>query len=250
MKNLTKEEINKGTPMEIQYKQFNFDVQETKQIEDDNGIKTGIIRGFLATYGNIDRVNDRIEPGAFKESIERHKSEGRPIRMLFQHDRKQVIGGFPIEKVRDDIEGLFVEGEIVLESDKTRQIFALAKKGFLSDMSIGFSIDESEFDENGVRILKKLDLWEGSIVDEPANPDARIQEVKLFTTDDAESIKTKRDFEKFLRDVGMSRKGAVILASRFNEQREADSQDEQKAQEAEALTKKAIEDLRQAIARI
>jgi HK97 family phage prohead protease len=250
MKNLINDEIDKkDNQMNLETKTLNFKVQETKQFEDESGVKVGIIKGLLATYGNVDRVGDVILPGAFTKSLERYRSEGRAVRMLFQHDRKQVIGGFPIDKITDTPEGLLVEGELVLESDKTRQIYGLAKKGFLSDMSIGYTVSDSEANENGNRMLKEIDLWEGSIVDEPANPRAKIGEVKNYTVEDVEDIKTKKEFEKFLRDAGVSRKGAVILASRFNEQRDAEQKQSDENQ-AETKNAEAIALLRQAIANI
>jgi hypothetical protein len=51
------------------------------------------------------------------------------------------------------------------------------KQGVLSDLSIGFTSLEDSF-ENGIRVIRKAIIWEGSIVDEPMNPAARITEVK------------------------------------------------------------------------
>lgn len=213
-----------------QYKFFNLEIKEVKQIETPDGIQLGIIRGFLATYGNIDRVNDRIEPGAFTESLAALQQRNRPIRMLFQHQRTDVIGGFPIDKVQDMSKGLFVEGQINLDVQRGREVFALAKQGVLSDLSIGFSIIDSEVDKEGVRVLHQLELFEGSIVDEPANPEAVITEVKKFHLDDIKQINTKKDFEKLLRQGAFSQNAAKELISKFcaqrdvaNEQKQTDS---------------------------
>ena len=199
---------------------------EVKTFERD-GVRLGTIRGFLATFGNIDRVNDRIERNAFNDTLKRHREQKRMIRMLFQHNRMELIGGFPIEQVQVTEKGLFVTGEVNLEVDRGREAFALIKQGALSDMSIGFSIIESEEDADGLRILKVLELWEGSIVDEPANTEAVITEVKgtakektQITAVDVKDINSKRQFENLLRESGaFTKEAAVRMASCFDAKR-------------------------------
>lgn len=148
-------------------------IVEVKQV-DRNGVPVGIIKGHIATF-DIDRGFDRFAPGAFLESIERHKRDNRPVRLKDHHGR--TIGGFPIETVLEDEKGLFGVGEINLEVQQGREAFALAKQGVLSDFSIGFSsIQDAQV--NGIRVITKAELFEGSIVDEPMNPAAKITEVK------------------------------------------------------------------------
>ena len=198
---------------------------EVKTFERD-GVRLGTIRGFLATFGNIDRVNDRIEPTAFDETLSRHREQKRMIRMLFQHNRMELIGGFPIDQVEVNKKGLFVTGEINLEVDRGREAFALIKQGALSDMSIGFSIVEFEEEKDGFRILKILELWEGSIVDEPANTEAVITEVKTtppknktqITAADVKRISSRHQFERLLRESeAFTREAATRIASCFDE---------------------------------
>lgn len=148
-------------------------IVEVKQVE-RNGVPVGIIKGHIATF-DIDRGFDRFAPGAFLDSIERHKRDNRPIRLKDHHGR--TIGGFPIETVLEDEKGLFGIGEINLEVQQGREAFALAKQGVLSDFSIGFSsIQDSVI--NGIRVITKAEIFEGSVVDEPMNPAAKITEVK------------------------------------------------------------------------
>ena len=239
--------------MNLEHKVFNFDLQETKQIERD-GVNIGIIRGFLATYGNVDRVGDMIIPGAFSKSIERHKKDNRSIRMFYNHNRKNLpLGGFPIHLVEDRPKGLFVEGEIVLDTSMGADVYALVKAKHLSDMSIGFTIDDAEMSDD-VRVLKELELWEGSIVDEPANAEAKITEVKTFNVTDVEGITSKREFEKALRESGVfSKEAAVKMTSYFSEQGEPESEinaEELESLEAEqaAIEAKSLAAIREAIA--
>ncbi len=160
-----------------EYKTFEFNLTETKEIEDENGQKFGIIKGYASTFDNIDRGDDRILRGAFGDSLALYKVKNRLIKMHFQHYRDDVIGGFNPEKMFEDAKGLFVEGAINLEVQRGREVYALAKQGVLTDFSIGFSVDDFSI-ENGIRELKKLTLWEISVVGEPMNTDAIITEVK------------------------------------------------------------------------
>ena len=162
-------------------KEFKFvggQITGTKQ-EDRNGVPVGIVEGYIATW-DIDRgdffgLKDRFVKGAFVESILEHIQRLRDIRLKDHHSR--TIGTFPIRSVKEDERGLFGIGEINLDVQQGREAFSLAKQGALSDFSIGFSVDESEMDGD-IRTITKATIWEGSIVDEPMNPNANITQVK------------------------------------------------------------------------
>jgi HK97 family phage prohead protease len=168
---------------EIIYKKVSF---ETKSVESSNisiisgeSGNFGIIKGYASTYGNVDRGSDVIMPGAFTDSLKRHKKTKRPVRMGYQH--RDLIGGFPIKEVKDDDERLFVVGEVNRDVSEGASSYALAKQGVLRDLSIGFSIIEYDIDnKKDIRNINKAELWEISLVSEPMNPKATITEVKEF----------------------------------------------------------------------
>lgn len=173
----------KETELKNLHKTFKFNELEVKQ-ETRNGVPVGIIEGYASTW-DTDRGDDVILQGAFAETLERHAQDGRPIRMLFQHNSDQIIGGFPIANARETEKGLFVRGEINLTAGQQGEFaFSLAKQGVLTDMSIGFNIpsrEDVEFREDGdrvIRVIKKVELWEISLVGEPMNPNAQIVSVK------------------------------------------------------------------------
>ncbi len=79
----------------------------------------------------------------------------------------------------------------------------------LDSLSIGFRVAKggADFDkETGNRVLRKIDLWEISVVTFPANPKAKIGAVK--------SLPSPRDLEAALHDLGLSRAQAKGLLSR------------------------------------
>lgn len=156
-----------------------FEYKETER----NGVTVGIIKGYIATW-DIDRGNDRFEPGAFSKSLDRHRKNNRPIRLKDQHGR--TVGGFPIETAKEDEKGLFAIGEINLDVQQGRELYSLVKQGVLSDMSIGYGPRKKHF-EKDIRVITESEVWEGSVVDEPMNPEATITSLKsvfsgLFST--------------------------------------------------------------------
>jgi uncharacterized protein len=176
--------------MELDYKSVSLEIKR----EPDSD---GRFEGYASVFGALDRGMDIVERGAFAESIKKRKPK-----MLWQHDTRQVIGVW--EDVREDERGLYVKGRLLNDVEKGREALALMKAGAIDSMSIGYRTVEAE-DEGRVRKLKKVELWEVSVVTFPMLPDAKITAVK--------SIKTIRDFEKALRDAGFSQTEAKAIAA-------------------------------------
>ena len=175
-------------------------ITETKEVQ-RNGIKVGIVEGYIATWdvdrGGWDGVKDKFIKGAFTKSLERHQKNGRQIRLKDQHDR--TVGGFPIINVKQDDRGLFGVGEINLEVQQGREVFALAKQGVLSDFSIGWGLGDGSEIKDGVRTIPEAEVWEGSIVDEPMNPHANITAVKAVEFSSLTDMEI-RELEKAFKD--------------------------------------------------
>ena len=185
----------------MERKTVNFKTTEVKQAT-VNGVDVGFIEGYASTW-DLDRGGDIIVNGAFTETLSQLSANGRTIRMLAGHDYEDLIGGFPVSECKQDNNGLFVRGEVNLEVQKGRETYALAKQGVLCDMSIGFSLpaDSCEFKEvDGeiVRFIKKLNLWEISLVPEPMNPRAQITAVK------SRNIESIKDVENLLKTAGFT----------------------------------------------
>lgn len=180
---------------------------------------TGCFRGYASTFGNKDRTGDIITTGAFSKCIAEKGCDG--IRMLWQHGRHSMDPVGQWTSIKENAQGLFVEGQLFMELSGATDRLLLMQRKSIQSMSIGFTIpkDGAEWDDkNGVRIIKEIDLWEISPVTFPANPRAKITTVKEYFAGVSEAyakqIETIRDFEHFLRDVGgFSRADAKRLAS-------------------------------------
>jgi len=187
----------------------------------------GVFEGYASVFGIVDQGMDVVERGAFRKSL-----GSRRVKMLWQHDMAQPIGVW--DEITEDERGLFVRGRLLKEVDKGREAMALLRAGAIDSMSIGYRTMEAIPEGDGrVRKLTEIDLFEISLVTFPMLPDAKITAVK--------AISNERDFEKFLRDAGYSRKEAVALTlhgyKALLKQRDA-GEDEAVTGELEALLSK------------
>lgn len=182
---------------------FHCDFEVKEEVDDES---KGMFAGYASVFGNKDLGNDVMQAGAFRKSL---RSKGaRKIKMLFQHKADEPIGVYT--KIKEDANGLYVEGKIAMQTQKGREVYELMKMGAIDGLSVGYRVDAKgyHYDERGKRrVLKEVDLMEISAVTFPMNPKARISAVK---TED----RTVRDWETFLRDEGgLSRSESKVAAS-------------------------------------
>lgn len=176
----------------------------------------GTFEGYGSIFGNVDSYGEKVMPGAFVESLARHKREGSSVLMLWNHDSHQPIGVW--EDLAEDAKGLWGKGRLLLDIQRAREVHTLAKNKAIGGLSIGYR--EEDTDQDGaVRLLKKLNLYEISPVTFPANRRARIESVKSERMDefarrlrDGDPMPIK-DFEDILREAGVPKSMAVAIAS-------------------------------------
>jgi hypothetical protein len=129
--------------------------------------------------------------------------------------------------MEEDEHGLKVEGRLInLDTERGKNIYGAMKEGVLDGMSIGYRAKEFAVGtkpNEPRRTLKKIELVELSVVTFPANGAARVQDIK------SGDIRTIREFEDFLRDVGgFSHAQAKAIASqgfKASEPRDEDGAD-------------------------
>lgn len=147
-------------------KKTEFRFIEIKEISED-----GTFEGILSPYGNVDEGGDVVERGAFVKTI-KEKGPTRPL--LWQHRTDTPIGEIELEDRKD---GLWCRGKLLLELEAAKTAYVLIKNRIVKGLSIGFeSIKDSI--EGGVRHLKEIKLWEGSLVTFPMNELAQVTRVK------------------------------------------------------------------------
>ncbi|XGB23809.1 HK97 family phage prohead protease [Streptomyces sp. II-2-2-2] len=172
----------------------------------------GTFSGYASVFGVKDSYDEVVAPGAFALSIAEWNQRGKMPPVLWQHRSGEPIGVHT--KLQEDSVGLYIEGKLpVADVVRAREAHALMKIGAVTGISIGFVTREDSFDRvSGIRTLKRVDLWENSIVTFPANAAAQVTSVKQL-----QELKTVRDCESFLREVcGMSQSEAKTFLSRVN----------------------------------
>lgn len=204
--------------------------------------ETGSFSGYGAVFGNVDSYGDVIQKGAFRDTLRDAKKSGTWPAMLLQH------GGFTTEDempvgiwtlMEEDEVGLHVEGKLALGTQRgkeTHELLKMQPRPALNGLSIGYRAKEvgigTKPDEPR-RTLKKIDLFEVSLVTFPANGKARIGAVKS-----AGDIKTIRDFEGFLRDAGGFSHAAAKAIAAGGFKAHTDPRDEDGAAELRSLAER------------
>lgn len=130
------------------------------------------IEGYAAVFGSTDLSGDRVVPGAFGSKL--IPAAKAPVRMLYQHQAETPIGRWT--EIREDARGLYVRGQLFLDTDQGREAHRLIAGGALDGLSIGFKTKKARAGREG-RMLTSIDLWEISVVTFPMSPEARITRV-------------------------------------------------------------------------
>ena len=178
-------------------------------------VKTGVIEGYASLFNVVDSGGDIVAPGSYRASLERLAAEDRKIKMLWQHDPNAPIGIW--DDVREDDKGLYVKGRVIQDVTKGREALKLIEAGAVDGLSIGYRTINAHKDENGRRILQKIELWEVSIVTFPMLPSATIASKTDVPNEIVERLKagdrlTEREFEKLAKGVGLSNSQAERAA--------------------------------------
>jgi len=198
----------------MEYKQIKLEATEFSFDDDER-----MIRGYASVFGGIDSYGDTVAKGAYLETIE---SRERPVRMRWNHFGP-VIGKWM--KMYEDEKGLYVEGQLTPGHSVAEDVYASLKFGAVDGLSIGYIPKEYEDDkETGIRTLKEIELIEISVVEEPADLGAKIDEVKGISEALAK-CESLKDAENCLRDAcGLSRSTATAIISQIKTLTQSDSE--------------------------
>lgn len=130
------------------------------------------IVGHAAVFDTITDLGlfkERVARGAFAESIKRDD-----IRALFNHDPNIVLGRNKAGtlRLREDEKGLAVEIDLP-DTQWARDLQVSVERGDINQMSFGFEVLDASWDVvdgEEVRTLKRVKLWDVSLVTFPAYP--------------------------------------------------------------------------------
>lgn len=139
---------------------------------------------FNALSEDLGGFREQISPGAFAEAIGKDD-----VRLLINHD------GLPLArnlsgtlKLSEDARGLAIEADLDENDPDVLRLLPKLERGDVNQMSFGFSVrpggqDWAKDDEGRtVRTLKKLRLFDVSVVTYPAYPqtDVAVRELRAW----------------------------------------------------------------------
>ena len=143
---------------------------------------SGTVSGYFSTYDRIpDSYGDVIAPGAFEDTIKKRKESGHPFPMCWNHDLDQIIGYVDPENIEDTDKGPLMTASF-FNTPLAQEKREIVKSGVVYQFSFAYNVlDAGPVElEDGTKAneLRKLDLYEVSIVPIPANPLAEVTDIK------------------------------------------------------------------------
>lgn len=176
---------------------------------------SGHFSGYFARFGNVDRVGDVIEPGAFK-NLDEFATDGW---IGVSHDMHALPVAM-IDSVRQDEKGLLVSGRF--HSHPAAQacrsvVTERMQAGRAVKCSIGYKTDDSKkdrLDGKSITRLKALRVFEASFVNLAANPAASVIAAKSLDSDGPKII-TIDELKGFLEEID-TKAGKTISKTNYN----------------------------------
>jgi len=139
------------------------------EVKDNSGKR--LVKGYFASFGNVDAHNEVFTKGAFAKSINErgvNSKSNRKILHLAFHDMNRPIGNLKV--LEEHSEGLYFESELGTHTDG-EDAFRMYKEGIIREHSVGFMYvgDKIKELDNGAYELNEVKLFEGSMVGLGAN---------------------------------------------------------------------------------
>ena len=147
-----------------------------------DGLAEGEFTAYASVFGNRDSYGDVVVKGAFAEDLQRWADTGNPIPLLFGHNLADPDFniGHVIEAAEDD-HGLLVKAQLDLENPKALQVYRMLKGRRINQMSFAYDVLDggpAQHDGDDVYELRKLHVYEVSVVSIGANQETEILTVK------------------------------------------------------------------------
>ena len=153
---------------------------KSKEFKIKSAGDAGTISGYFSTYDREpDAYGDIIAPGAFTETIEKREASGHPFPLCWNHDLNMIIG--KVDSIEDTGNGPLMTASF-FDTPLAQEKREIVKSGVVYQFSFAYDVQDWEEveleDGRKANELRKVDLFEVSIVPIPANQNAVMTEVK------------------------------------------------------------------------
>ena len=168
--------------------------------------------GYAVKWDSVNDYGERFVKGAFADQI----ASKETVHMYYNHGWRNYFGGDTSRiglwtSLTEDDVGLLVTGELTPSLNLASQVQAMLQHGTVDGLSVCFyEIQRGDWTfNNDVKVISNARLYEISVVDEPADYDARI--------DDAlEELETEQDAVELLERYGLREKLARSIISQVS----------------------------------
>ena len=185
----------------------------------------GIIEGQLITHSVIDSYGDYFD----KQALDKVNKE-KTYFLLHMHEWSKELG---ILKVYQDEKGnLKFTAKLDLSTDENgnainkdaQKVYSMMKSGANYEMSVGGFLKQREWGkiqtdkgEVDARIIKEIDVVEGSVVLKGAVPDATVQTVKNENTNKINKVEDSMDLENLEKGMTQATEDIAKANSKIQE---------------------------------
>ena len=146
--------------------------------------ESGEFTAIVSTFGNVDRVGDRIMPGAWTKTLKQWEKSGDPIPIILAHqwdDPMAHIGIANPTDVKQVAQGLQVTGKLDVDDNPVaKQVYKLMKRRSLKEFSIGYDVPKGgEYRaKDGANEITEINLAECGPCLKGIDPKTELQAVK------------------------------------------------------------------------
>lgn len=158
--------------------------KSTKTSFQTDDLKDGEFIAYPSTFTRTpDDYGDVVAKGAFADTIKDWKASGKTLPVMYMHNMDNPeynIGG--VEDMGEDDHGWWIKAQLDMDNPVARQVYKLVKAGRLSQLSFAFDVLDAApvklADGTKARELRKVKVYEASIVPVGANQDTSIVAMK------------------------------------------------------------------------
>ncbi|MCH7381170.1 HK97 family phage prohead protease [Acinetobacter higginsii] len=184
--------------------------------------KTGNVRisGYAVKWDSINYYGEKFIRGAFAEVCAAFVAGTKKVHCYYNHGWRQwfVDSRLPmrvgrIVELKEDDTGLYLVIEFTPGLSIAQDVAAMVLHGTIDGFSIAFYPPNSlDMEDKGThQEIKRADIYEISVVDEPADSAARI-----LNDDAIDAIESEDDAEELIRSMGFYGEYAKKLMSRLS----------------------------------
>lgn len=183
---------------------------------------TGIVKisGYAVKWDSINYYGEKFIRGAFAEVCAAFTAGNKKVHCYYNHGWRQwyVDSRLPmrvgkITLLKEDETGLYLEIEFTPGLSIAQDVAAMVVHGTIDGFSIAFYPPNSlDMEDKGTHVeIKRADIYEISVVDEPADGAARIISDEVI-----DALETEDDAEELIRSMGFAGGYAKKLMARLS----------------------------------